>query len=66
MRAQPKASHFINGRFVEDKEGKPLDVIYPATGEIIAKLYGATPALIEQAVQAAARCPARMGCFKTC
>lgn len=30
MRAQPKASHFINGRFVEDKAGKPLDVIYPA------------------------------------
>lgn len=54
MRAQPKASHFINGRFVEDKAGKPLDVIYPATGEIIAKLFGATPALIEQAVQAAA------------
>ncbi|KXF78315.1 betaine aldehyde dehydrogenase [Paramesorhizobium deserti] len=54
MRAQPKASHFINGEFVEDKAGKPLPVIYPATGEEIAKLHSATPAIIKQAVQAAA------------
>ncbi|GAB1581350.1 betaine-aldehyde dehydrogenase [Phyllobacterium phragmitis] len=53
MRAQPKASHFINGEFVEDKAGKPLPVIYPATGEEIAKLHSATPAIIEQAVMAA-------------
>lgn len=54
MRAQPKASHFINGEFVEDKAGKPLPVIYPATGEEIAKLHSATPAIIEQAARAAA------------
>jgi betaine-aldehyde dehydrogenase len=53
MRAQPKASHFINGQFLEDKAGKPLPVIYPATGEEIAALHSATPAIIEQAVQAA-------------
>ncbi|MBB2970096.1 betaine-aldehyde dehydrogenase [Mesorhizobium sp. RMAD-H1] len=54
MRAQPKASHFINGEFVEDKAGKSLPVIYPATGEEIAKLHSATPAIIEQAARAAA------------
>ncbi|RCS23319.1 betaine-aldehyde dehydrogenase [Phyllobacterium salinisoli] len=54
MRAQPKASHFINGQFVEDKSGKELPVIYPATGETIARLHSATPDIVEQAVQAAA------------
>ena len=33
MKAQPKASHYINGRFVEDEGGAELAVIYPATGE---------------------------------
>ncbi|GGB08565.1 NAD/NADP-dependent betaine aldehyde dehydrogenase [Brucella endophytica] len=55
MRAQPKASHFINGEFVEDKSGKELPVIYPATGETIARLHSATPDIIEQAVNAAAK-----------
>src|SRR5690606_35498236 len=53
MKAQPKASHFIGGAFVEDKAGKPLPVIYPATGEEIAKLYSATPSVIEAAYAAA-------------
>ena len=53
MRAQPKASHYINGRFVEDDQGQPMDVIYPATGEVIARLHAATPAIIEQAIEAA-------------
>ena len=53
MRAQPKASHFINGLFVEDKDGKPLDVIYPQRARSSPGSC-ATPALIEQAVQAAA------------
>jgi betaine-aldehyde dehydrogenase len=53
MKAQPKASHFIGGSFVEDKAGKPLPVIYPATGEEIAKLYSATPSVIEAAYAAA-------------
>lgn len=55
MRAQPKASHFINGKFVEDTSGRPLETIYPATGEIIAKLHSATPAIIERAVEAATK-----------
>ncbi len=53
MQAQPKASHFINGCFVEDEAGPPLDVFYPATGEIIARLHGATPKIVEQAIASA-------------
>ena len=53
MRAQPKASHYINGRFVDDEQGAPLPVIYPATGETIATLHSATPNIIELAVEAA-------------
>jgi betaine-aldehyde dehydrogenase len=53
MRAQPNASHFINGAFVEDNGGQVIDCIYPATGEIVARLHAATPAIVEQAVEAA-------------
>lgn len=53
MRAQPKASHYIDGRFVEDETGQELPVIYPATGETIATLHAATPDLIARAVDAA-------------
>ena len=55
MRAQPKASHFIDGAYVEDAAGDPFDCVYPATGEVIAKLHAATPAVIDQAVAAATR-----------
>ena len=51
--AQPTASHFINGAYVEDTSGTPIDVIYPATGDVIAKVYAATPAVIDQALAAA-------------
>jgi betaine-aldehyde dehydrogenase len=50
---QPKASHFINGAYVEDTGGTPIDVIYPATGEKIATVYAATPAIIDLAIKAA-------------
>ena len=53
MQTQPTASHFINGAYVEDTNGTPIDVIYPATGEKIATVYAATPAIIEQALTAA-------------
>ena len=53
MNAQPKASHYVNGRFVEDEGGAELPVIYPATGEVIATLRSATPNIIELAVEAA-------------
>ena len=50
---QPEASHFINGRYVEDTGGTPFDVIYPANGQIIARIHSATPAIVDQAVAAA-------------
>ncbi|WP_170577902.1 betaine-aldehyde dehydrogenase [Ruegeria arenilitoris] len=50
MKFQPKASHFINGEYVEDTNGAPIDVIYPATGEVIARLHSATPEIVNQAL----------------
>ena len=47
MMAQPKASHFVDGRYIEDKAGAVIEVIYPATGAVIAQLHEATPAVIE-------------------
>ncbi|TYR34333.1 betaine-aldehyde dehydrogenase [Mesorhizobium microcysteis] len=59
MLAQPKASHYIDGRFVEDTNGAPLEVIYPATGEVIARLHAATPEIVERAIQSAAAAQAK-------
>ncbi len=53
MKAQPQASHFINGAYVEDTLGTPIDVIYPATGEVIARVHAATPAVVDQALASA-------------
>ena len=53
MKAQPTASHFINGRYVEDKAGAEIPVYYPATGEVIAVVHEATPAIIDQTLASA-------------
>ena len=53
MKAQPQASHFIGGEWVEDTAGRPFDVIFPATGEVIARLHEATPTIIDRAVASA-------------
>ena len=53
MITQPKASHFINGQYVEDKNGTPIDVVYPATGEVIARVYEATSNIIDNAITSA-------------
>jgi betaine-aldehyde dehydrogenase len=58
MKAQPRGSHFIDGAFVDDPAGTPLEVLYPATGEVIARLHEATPALIDRALAAATRAQA--------
>jgi betaine-aldehyde dehydrogenase len=50
---QPPASHFIGGDWVEDREGDPMPVIFPATGEPIATLHAATPAIVDRALAAA-------------
>jgi betaine-aldehyde dehydrogenase len=53
MITQPKASHFINGQYMEDKNGSPIDVVYPATGEVIARVYEATSKIIDNAITSA-------------
>ena len=53
MRAPPNASHFIDGDYVEDAAGTPFESIYPATGEVIARLHAATPAIVERAIASA-------------
>ena len=55
MNTQPQASHFIDGKYVEDTAGNPIPVIYPATGAVIATVYSATPEIIEQALASASR-----------
>ena len=55
MRAQPPASHFVDGAPVEDREGAAFDVIYPATGEVIARVHEATPAIVDRALASAER-----------
>jgi len=53
MTTQPTASHFIDGAYVEDKAGEEIKVIYPATGDVIATLHAATPAIIDRALASA-------------
>jgi betaine-aldehyde dehydrogenase len=55
MRAQPKASHFIDGDYVEDTGGRVIEAVYPATGETVARLHSATPQIVERAVASALR-----------
>jgi betaine-aldehyde dehydrogenase len=51
--SQPPASHFVDGAYLEDTAGAPFDCIYPATGETIARLHAATPAIIDRALVSA-------------
>jgi betaine-aldehyde dehydrogenase len=62
--AQPTASHFVDGAYVEDTAGAPIDVIYPATGEVVARVHEATEAVIERALAAAARAQADWAAWK--
>jgi len=55
MRAQPNASHFVDGAWLEDPVGAPFEVIYSGSGEVIARLHAATPAVIEAALASAVR-----------
>ncbi len=59
MIRQPAASHFIDGQPVEDTSGTPIEVIYPATGEVIATVHSATPSIIERALESATRAQAQ-------
>ncbi|MCX2724076.1 betaine-aldehyde dehydrogenase [Roseibium salinum] len=50
MRAQPQASHYIGGSYLESQSGTPFDSLYPATGEVIASIKAADDAVIEAAI----------------
>ena len=51
--AQPQASHFIDGTYVEDKAGDVIPVIFAATGKEIARVHAGTSAIVDQALTAA-------------
>ncbi len=53
MSAQPTASHFVAGAFVES-DGAAFESCSPASGEVIARLHAADAALIDRTVTAAA------------
>ncbi len=55
---QPDASHFIGGTYVGDDAGTAIPVFSPATGEEIARLHAATPAILDRALTAAQRAQA--------
>ncbi len=50
---QPVASHFIDGEYIDDPNGDLIEVIYPATGKVIAKVHAATPAIVDRAIASA-------------
>lgn len=58
MKAQPKASHFIDGAYVEDPAGDIIEAISPATGKAVARLHSATPAIVAMAIASARRAQA--------
>lgn len=55
LNAQPTASHFINGEYVEDTAGQVFTSNHPATDDVIATVHAATDAIIEKAVTAATK-----------
>ena len=57
LKCQPTASHFIDGEYIEDTDGKIIECIYPATGEKIAELHSATPKIVEMALESAKHGP---------
>ncbi|MDB5529947.1 MAG: betaine-aldehyde dehydrogenase [Devosia sp.] len=52
---QPAGSHFVDGHYIDDPAGRLIECIYPATGEVVARLHSATPAIIELALASAVR-----------
>ncbi|WP_298821091.1 betaine-aldehyde dehydrogenase [uncultured Roseibium sp.] len=53
MRAQPQASHYVGGSYLESQSGTPFDSLYPATGEVIARIVSADDTVIAAAIQSA-------------
>ncbi len=55
---QPRGSHFVDGAYIEDKAGAAMEVVYPATGQVIATVHAATAAVTERALVSATRAQA--------
>ncbi|SFG96303.1 betaine aldehyde dehydrogenase [Palleronia marisminoris] len=55
---KPTASHYVDGAYLDDADGQPFDVIYPATGETLATVHAATKAVTDAALDAATRAQA--------
>lgn len=53
MRAQPQASHYVGGSYLESQSGTPFDSLYPATGEVIARIVSADDAIVDAAIKSA-------------
>ncbi|SDZ91155.1 betaine-aldehyde dehydrogenase [Rubrimonas cliftonensis] len=53
LRAQPAASHFVNGAPLEDAAGAAIAVIHPGDGEAVAEVRAATPGVLGAALEAA-------------
>lgn len=53
MRAQPQASHYVGGSYLESQSGTPFDLLYPATGEVIARIVSADDAIVDAAIKSA-------------
>jgi betaine-aldehyde dehydrogenase len=66
MNIHIKASHFVNGEFVEDTSGAPIEFVYPATGEAVGRLHEATPEIIERALASAKAVQGEMGGHAPC
>ncbi|RMH46860.1 MAG: betaine-aldehyde dehydrogenase [Alphaproteobacteria bacterium] len=60
----PELVHFVDGGPLADPAGPPLPVIDPATGREIARGHGATAAVIERALAAAARAQPAWGAMR--
>ena len=52
---RPEGSHFIDGTYVDDPAGEPIELVYAATGERLGMVHGATPAIVERALASAQR-----------
>ncbi len=61
MKAQPNGSHFVGGRYRDETGAQQIDSVFPATGEVIARLGAASPALVDEAVSAARAAQAEWG-----
>src|SRR6056297_994766 len=51
--AQPTASHFVNGRYLEDDAGAEIACLYAYDESPVATVHEATPAVVQQALAAA-------------